>query len=145
MIMNAKKVHYSRQREQIYAYLTERSDHPTAEQVYTHMKKELPNLSLGTVYRNLKFLEDSGKIRRISTSQSAERYDWRCEDHAHFVCRQCGRVRDLHKINPETVGTAYGVTEKGRILFATVTVEGICEDCLETEAEDEKMIACGAK
>ncbi|MDD3252066.1 MAG: transcriptional repressor [Lachnospiraceae bacterium] len=139
--MNAKKVHYSRQREQIYGYLSGRDDHPTAEQVYIYMKKELPNLSLGTVYRNLKFLEDSGKLRRISTPQTAERYDWRCENHAHFVCRQCGRVMDLQNINPEAVGAAYGVTEKGRILFANVTVEGICEDCLEAEESNHTMTA----
>ncbi len=58
-------VKYSKQREEIKAYLSTRKDHPTADQVYTAMRTKIPNISLGTVYRNLNLLADTGEILRL--------------------------------------------------------------------------------
>ena len=84
---------YSRQRELIYQTLMNTKEHPTAEMVYNWLKPENPNLSLGTVYRNLNLLSDEGVITRMPFP--VERYDAETRPHPHFQCRACGSVYDL--------------------------------------------------
>lgn len=82
---------YSRQRESILNSLNEKLDHPTAEMVYNCVKKEQPNISLGTVYRNLNQLVEQGVLRRIATPVSGDRFDIRTDPHAHLLCTRCGK------------------------------------------------------
>ena len=84
---------YSKQRESIKNFLVTRYDHPTAETVYLNIRREFPNISLGTVYRNLNQLADWGLIIRMPFH--VERYDADLSPHAHFCCEGCGRVFDL--------------------------------------------------
>ena len=86
---------YSRQREAIKNFLAERYDHPTAETVYLGIKDEFPNISLGTVYRNLALLSEIGEIQKISTGKGPDRFDGRPHLHYHFMCTCCGGVTDL--------------------------------------------------
>ena len=86
---------YSRQRESIKKYLDSHFTHPTAETVYLDIKEEFPNISLGTVYRNLNLLADMGEILRISLGNGPDRYDGRTSPHYHFICSQCGQVLDM--------------------------------------------------
>lgn len=79
---------YSRQRELIYQCLLHTDQHPTAEMIYSWLKPENPNLSLGTVYRNLNLLSEEGIIVRMPFP--VERYDAVKEPHPHFRCRKCG-------------------------------------------------------
>ena len=96
-----KKVRYSHQRERIYEYLLASIEHPSAEMVYEALRPEIRGLSLGTVYRNLKLLEDLGKVRRVTTHQGSERYDAICGDHIHFICHSCGTIRDINGVDTE--------------------------------------------
>ena len=86
---------YSRQRESIKEFLTGRTDHPTADFVYENMKQIYPNISLGTVYRNLSLLADLGEIQKLSSFGGADRFDARTAPHCHFMCTRCGRVMDV--------------------------------------------------
>ena len=86
---------YSRQRESIKEFLTGRTDHPTADFVYENMKQIYPNISLGTVYRNLSLLADLGEIQKLSSFGGADRFDARTVPHCHFMCTRCGRVMDV--------------------------------------------------
>lgn len=89
--MNGKR--YSRQRELIFETLKGTTEHPTAEMIYQWLKPENPNLSLGTVYRNLNLLADEGAIIRMAFP--VERYDANTVPHPHFRCGACGCVYDL--------------------------------------------------
>ena len=89
--MPAKR--YSRQRELIFQALCSTKEHPTADMVYQWLKPSNPNLSLGTVYRNLNLLADEGVITRMPFP--VERYDAETRPHPHFQCRCCGGVSDL--------------------------------------------------
>ena len=86
---------YSRQRESIKNYLMTTKEHPTADEVYMKVKQEFPNISLGTVYRNLNLLTDIGDAIKISTPNGGDRFDGRLEPHNHFLCTKCGRLLDL--------------------------------------------------
>ena len=87
---------YSRQRELIYQKLVETDEHPTAEMLYQWLKPENPNLSLGTVYRNLNLLAEEGAIVRMPFP--VERSDARTHPHPHFRCTACGRVYDMEDL-----------------------------------------------
>lgn len=89
--MNGKR--YSRQRELIHQALKGTRQHPTAEMLYQWLKPENPNLSLGTVYRNLNLLVEEGAIARMAFP--VERYDANTQPHPHFRCGVCGGVYDL--------------------------------------------------
>ena len=85
---------YSRQRESIKELLQAREDHPTADMVYESVRQIYPNISLGTVYRNLSLLVSIGEIAKISTPEGADRFDTRTEPHNHFICTKC-RLSDI--------------------------------------------------
>ena len=124
-----KKLRYSHQREKILEYLCGTHDHPTAEQIYQDLLPEIPGLSLGTVYRNLKLLEELGKIRRVPALQGVERYDALCCDHIHFLCSRCGRLRDITDVSLDALCGSIPLESGTRIEKLDLTLTGICPDC----------------
>ena len=87
---------YSRQREAILNELRSRCDHPTATQVYEGVRKTMPNISLGTVYRNLSALVENGEIISVSVGDGYEHFDGDRSFHLHLRCRQCGDIIDSY-------------------------------------------------
>ena len=85
----------SRQRDRILEILRGTRSHPTAEWVYARVRREFPNVSLGTVYRNLGQLVDHGIVKRVGFGNDVDRYEANIHDHHHFVCERCGAVADL--------------------------------------------------
>ena len=124
---------YSRQRESIKHFLAETKDHPTADAVYMHVKKEFPNISLGTVYRNLNLLKDIGEAVKIATPDGGDRFDGRVEPHNHFLCKKCGRLLDLdldmHSI--EEVNRMAAENFDGIITSSSTLFYGECSDCIK--------------
>lgn len=88
-------IKYSRQRESIKDFLRTRYDHPTAETIYSNIRQQYPNISLGTVYRNLGLLTELGEIQTLSTGIGPDRFDGNPAPHYHFFCNECGSVMDL--------------------------------------------------
>lgn len=87
---------YSRQRELILETVRHFPIHPTADEVYTQVKREIPSISLGTVYRNLNLLTGLGLLRKLETAgNSSVRYDGRNDEHCHLVCNTCGTIADM--------------------------------------------------
>jgi Fur family peroxide stress response transcriptional regulator len=86
---------FSRQRESIKEYLSHTKEHPTADTVYMNIREKYPNISLGTVYRNLNLLVDQGEIIKLSPGNGCDRYDCNTNLHYHFVCTECSSVLDL--------------------------------------------------
>ena len=117
---------YSRQRELIYQALCSTKEHPTADMVYQWLKPENPNLSLGTVYRNLNLLADEGIIARMPFP--VERYDADTKPHPHFRCRCCGAVSDLDL--PYDTSLDERVEAQGHeVDHHSVLFTGICVNC----------------
>ena len=117
------------QRELIRDNLTHRTDHPTADMVYQSIREELPNISLGTVYRNLSLLTSLGKIMKITCENHADRFDGQTKPHAHFECKSCGCLQDIPfkpSIHPqEEIGAGFD----GIISDYTITFRGYCAKC----------------
>ena len=76
---------YSRQREAIKEFMMTRKDHPTADMVYMNVRKEFPNISLGTVYRNLTLLSDMGELLRLRVGDGVDHFDATTTPHYHFI------------------------------------------------------------
>lgn len=118
---------FSKQRETILETLRQTDCHPTAAWIYEHAKEKLPNLSLGTVYRNLAQLAENGDIICFSAGGSTERYDGCNSDHLHFYCESCNTILDLM----EDSGLKSMVEERlgCEIKTSAIVFSGTCQDC----------------
>jgi len=124
-----KTTRYSRQRESIYQYLLDAPHHPSAEMIYTDLKAENPELSLGTVYRNLRLLEEQGKVRRVINHQGNERYDAICGDHVHFVCQNCGGIIDVSNVDTAQLLEHITLEEGYQPEKTDLIITGCCRLC----------------
>lgn len=122
---------YSRQREAIKGFLMTRKDHPTADIVYSNVRNEFPNISLGTVYRNLTLLADIGEIARLRLGDGVDHFDADTSPHYHFVCEKCGGVSDLAIENMNFLNEMAGKNFDGRISGHVTYFYGICPQCCE--------------
>ena len=86
---------FSKKRQAIYDAMLQSLEHPNAEMVYQSLKPEYPDLSLGTVYRNIKGMVENGDVICVGHVDGKERYDAHVHPHAHLVCRGCGSVVDI--------------------------------------------------
>lgn len=86
---------YSRQREEVLRVVRNADSHPTADWVYEQVRKTLPHVSLGTVYRNLNLLADEGLIQRVILDDGVVRYDGNTHAHHHFICSKTGKIYDV--------------------------------------------------
>lgn len=127
-------VRQSKKRDAMLTLLQGSRDHPSADGIYKRLKQSYPDLSLGTVYRNLGQLCAQGLVRRVGTVNGQERYDGRTCPHSHFICNRCGSVVDLPQLSPgegcvEQLSVQYGFTVEG----CEFIVRGLCPDCTSRE------------
>lgn len=120
---------YSRQRESIKHYLDTHRTHPTAEIVYQNVKQQFPNISLGTVYRNLNLLAERGEILRISLGNGPDHYDADCSPHYHFICKQCGTVLDIDLEHQAQLDEIAARQFNGTITNHVTHFFGLCPKC----------------
>ena len=126
---------YSRQREAIRACVMDRSDHPTAQDVYREVLETFPRISVGTVYRNLMQLADAGEIRLVDVGDGTSRFDCNADDHQHFKCVECNRIFDVASIEPQALEDALGGSVPGMPSSFALTIYGVCDECLK-ESQD---------
>lgn len=122
-------VRKSKQREAILKILTEPHSHPTAEQIYEQVRKKIPNISLGTVYRNLKLLHLEGKTLELDFNNGKSRFDGKTQNHYHFRCEQCGRIFDVDE--PVHLEIEKRLARKTGFKFHYHRLEfsGLCKEC----------------
>lgn len=121
---------HSKKREAILEALRCAKDHPSAEMLYSRLKGTYPDLSLGTVYRNLAFFINDGEITSVGAVAGQERYDADTSPHAHFICRLCGRVLDVETPALERMDEAVERETGGRVLSHALSFTGECAECL---------------
>ncbi len=135
-----KALKYSRQRECIKQFLCSRTDHPTADAVYRGIRESCPNISLGTVYRNLSLLASLGEIQKIVCDGGADHFDAMIEPHYHVVCRRCGRVEDLPMIWEKDLDEQASHCYEGRIEGHSTCFYGLCGRCVEDTEKSQKQL-----
>ena len=126
-----KAKNYSRKREAILAKIRSTTVHPTAEWVYRELKDEIPDLSLGTVYRNINLFRQEEQIASVGIVAGQERFDGNVIPHGHFVCTHCHAVIDF-EAPPEQPEAASQLEAQGfQVNRIDLTAYGLCSQCLE--------------
>ena len=121
----------SKKRDAILAKLRSTKTHPTAEWIYLELKQDIPELSLGTVYRNLNQFREEGEIISVGTVGGQERFDGDTSSHVHFVCNTCQSVSDVN-VPAECEGILKEVKRLGHQVESTsVVIHGQCKACLK--------------
>lgn len=104
--------------------------HPSAEMVYEMLRKEHPDISLATVYRNLSWFKNQGMIQSIATVRGTERFDANTDPHVHFICTECDAVLDLPQIQvPQELSCSVERCSGCNVLNCQLTFTGLCGSC----------------
>ena len=121
----------TRQRQVILEELQRLRAHPSADEVYETVRKRLPRISLGTVYRNLEILSELGKIQKLEISGSIKRFDWRTEKHYHIRCINCDRVDDAPIKVMENVEDSLDSATGYKVTGHSLEFLGLCPVCMD--------------
>lgn len=118
------------QRKLILEELAHCKEHPPADYIYSRVRKKLPNISLGTVYRNLELMAKSGMIMKIETPDGQKRFDYNTESHPHFRCEGCGKIEDIPLTLQAPLPDAESSWVRSRVIrSAALYYQGLCADC----------------
>ena len=126
---NQRGLAYTHQRQVIYQALLGTRNHPTPEAIYERVRKHIPSISLGTVYKNIKTFIDAGLLREVTLHHGTLRVDANLDAHHHLVCRVCRTIVDIgeHEIEPARLKgklpTGFSVDRQ------TVEIIGTCAAC----------------
>jgi Fe2+ or Zn2+ uptake regulation protein len=105
--------------------------HPTADEIYTIVRRKIPRISLGTVYRNLNVLVEQGFVQRLPLEGDVDRFEATISPHYHCICEKCGKVEDFHMPHPVDINKQAEVFCKFSITRHRIDFYGICSDCRE--------------
>lgn len=126
-----KRQNFSRKREAILQAICSTTSHPTAEWVYQKLKPDYPDLSLGTVYRNIARFKEEGAVISVGIVAGQERLDGTVVPHNHFVCEACGAVIDLaESILPDSIDRDVAKNYGVEVQSHNLTFYGKCSDCI---------------
>ena len=120
----------TRQRETILAVLRSTDTHPSADWIYQEVKQVLPHISLGTIYRNLRILVESGEALELSFGSTSSRFDGNPENHYHFVCSECDNVYDLDLPLKDHLHRQVAEETGHQIQDHRLEFYGVCHHCL---------------
>ena len=124
-------VRKSKQKEAILGVLKSTTSHPIADWIYEQVRREIPHISLGTVYRNLKVLKQEGKVLELDFANDQSRFDGNTQYHYHFICEQCGRIFDVTS-DEQTERAMLDMVVKRtgfKITHHRCELRGLCKDC----------------
>ena len=127
--MELRQKHF-RKRDAVLTCLRGTDTHPSADWVYAQLKSAYPDISLGTVYRNLAYFKEQGTIVSLGTVKGVERFDGNTAPHVHFICTECGKILDLMQLQvPEELTEAASLHSGGRASSCQLSFAGLCGDC----------------
>ncbi len=123
------------QRQVILEELNKVKTHPTANELYDMVRKRLPRIGLGTVYRNLELMAENGMILKIEVGGSQKRFDATTDSHYHIRCSQCGKVEDIDVPVITDLVKEASATSSYQIIGHHIEFTGICSECQKLLAE----------
>lgn len=130
-VQGQKQKRMTKQKALVWEILSQTKSHPTAEWVYLEARKSMPNISLGTVYRNLQWLVTEGMAQELNYVKGISRFDANAQIHDHFVCERCGRIYDMDTSVKVAVAADKRQCGCGKIHGYRLEFYGVCCQCLE--------------
>ena len=129
--MEVNRTKHFRKRDAILSCIKGTQVHPSADWVYAQLKPQIPDLSIGTVYRTLALFKEKGDIISLGTVQGVERFDGNTKPHVHFVCTSCGQVDDLPNMEvPQDFCREAACQTGGQVECCQLSFTGRCSQCL---------------
>jgi Fe2+ or Zn2+ uptake regulation protein len=119
----------TKQREAILRVLRNTKTHPTADWIYEEVKKEIPHISKGTVYRNLQVLQEDGAVTELNLNGTLSRFEAKQDSHYHFRCKQCGRVFDVDEPVNNELDERVAKKTGFNVSHHQLEFRGLCKDC----------------
>jgi len=119
----------TKQREAILRILRNTKSHPTVDWIYEEARKEIPHISKGTVYRNLKVLQEMGLVSELNLNGTVSRFEVKQESHYHFRCERCSRVFDVNEPVDKELDRKVALRTRLKILHHQLEFRGLCLDC----------------
>jgi Fe2+ or Zn2+ uptake regulation protein len=123
------------QRDAILRVINNTTTHPGADWIYDQVRKEIPNISLGTVYRNLKLLAQAGEIKELDIPGISSRFDGRTSNHHHLICEECGRIFDMDESVDRTMEIRIAQKTGFKVKMQYLKFIGLCSDCQKNNEE----------
>jgi len=123
---------YTRQLAVVWDAVKNETSHPTADQIYETVREKLPNISLGTVYRNLQKLVADGNLQVVNIDRT-QHFDPLTERHQHFICERCDRVYDIF-LDRGDKSSAFVLPDEGfTVTSHQLSLYGTCKECQNSE------------
>lgn len=119
----------SKQKEVIRRILRNTSSHPTADWIYEQARKALPNISVATIYRNLKLMKDTGELIELDLGQGQSHYDDNTTNHYHFRCEKCGKFFDLEQEVDTAIDNEVARETGHDVTHHVLEFRGLCKHC----------------
>ncbi|KYG26925.1 peroxide-responsive transcriptional repressor PerR [Alkalihalobacillus trypoxylicola] len=127
--LKSTRVRMTPQRHAILEYLYDSMKHPTADEIYKALEGRFPNMSVATVYNNLRVFKDVGIVKELTYGDSSSRFDCVTTDHYHVICQDCGRIVDFHYPGLDEVETLAEHVTGFRIHSHRMEIYGSCQEC----------------
>ncbi|WP_461570111.1 Fur family transcriptional regulator [Thermincola ferriacetica] len=136
--LRAKTTRMTKQKRIILEILRNTDCHPSADWVYEQAKKVIPDISLGTVYRNLNVLKELGEILELNYGSTYSRYDGKANNHYHFVCENCNKLVDVDMPVYQGLDKMVQDTTGYQVKYHRMEFYGICDECLQKMAAEQR-------
>ncbi|MDE5414883.1 MULTISPECIES: peroxide-responsive transcriptional repressor PerR [Alkalihalobacterium] len=127
--LKTTKVRMTPQRHAILEYLYESMTHPTADDIYKALEGRFPNMSVATVYNNLRMFKEVGIVKELTYGDSSSRFDCVTTDHYHVICTDCGKIVDFHYPGLDEVETLAEHVTNFDVSNHRMEIYGVCPDC----------------
>ena len=135
----------SKQREAVIRVLRSTSSHPDAKWIYEEVKREIPDISLATVYRNLRLLRESGEVAELPVTDNAVHFDYNTENHYHLRCDRCGRILDLDAPVDRSIEEKLAGNTGLKVTHHHLELGGLCLDCQKIENSNREELFLNGK
>ncbi|MFD2639268.1 peroxide-responsive transcriptional repressor PerR [Piscibacillus salipiscarius] len=130
--LKSSGVRITPQRHAVLEYLMQAMTHPTADDIYKALEGKFPNMSVATVYNNLRVFQQIGLVRELTYGDSSSRFDCNTTEHYHVICESCGKIVDFHYPSLDEVEQLAEQVTGFEVSHHRMEVYGKCEDCQQT-------------
>ncbi|WP_223155088.1 peroxide-responsive transcriptional repressor PerR [Alkalibacillus aidingensis] len=127
--LKSSGVRITPQRHAVLEYLMHSMNHPTADEIYKALEDKFPNMSVATIYNNLRVFLDIGLVRELTYGDSSSRFDCNTSDHYHIICNSCGKIVDFHYPALDEVEQLAEQVTGFNVSHHRMEVYGTCENC----------------
>ncbi|MCE4957532.1 peroxide-responsive transcriptional repressor PerR [Macrococcoides caseolyticum] len=117
------------QRQAVLRFLIESNSHPTADEIYKALSPQFSNMSVATVYNNLKVFKESGLVKELTYGDAASRFDFETDNHYHVICSECGKITDFHYPRLDEVEYIAQHITSFAVSHHRMEIYGICPEC----------------